>query len=154
MRTAQLLEEQQEKRERARDIARQRRAKEAGEDIRPFLVPRQRADGIQPFEDREMSAGAKAKQAKKALEERVKAKRPSLMERHDLLTAQDKARASTLRKVGGALRTVYGGGDGWLSAAMKDNVLDADEVEFLRLANPTATDFGEIGDYDEKDDAY
>lgn len=148
MRTAQLLEQQQEKREKARDIARQRRAREAGEELRPFLVPRQRAEP-QPFE-REVSASTKAKQARRAMQERVKAKRPSLMERHDLLTAQDKARASSLRKVGGALRTVYGGGDGWLAAAMKDNVLDADEVEFLRLANPTAADFGGTDD----DDAY
>jgi hypothetical protein len=157
VRTAQLLEEQQKKREKAKSIARQRRAKEAGEDLRPFLIPRQHNEAQQTaaFEqERELPARVKAKQAKAALEEKVKAKRPTLMERHDMLTAQDKARASTLRKVGGALRTAYGGGDGWLTAAMRDNVLDADEVEFLRLANPSAADNGPVGDYDDDDDEY
>jgi len=154
VRSAQLQLEQQAKREVARAEARARRSQEAGEELKPYLTTNRDRGHVQDnSEGREVGARTKARQSRIELEEKVKAKRPSLMQRHDLLTAKDRARASTLRKVGGALRTVYGGGDGWLAAAMQDDVLDAEEVEFLRLANPTATTTA-AGGYSDDDDEY
>jgi len=66
--------------------------------------------------------------------------------------ARDKARAAALRAMGSTLQEVYGGGSGnggggsagnntekWLQSALSDGLLDAEEVEYLKLTQPNLT---------------
>jgi len=82
----------------------------------------------------------------------VSSQRPSLMERMSAETARDKARAAALRAMGSTLQEVYGGdGKGvgvgsarnnkekWLQSALSDGLLDAEEVEYLKLTQPNST---------------
>ena len=99
-----------------------------------FVLPRSDTDGKEP------TFAEKLKQNKKAMEDRVRAKRPSLIERLQVMSARDRAKARSLRNMAGALREAYGNkgqnGNEWLELALKDDLLDPEEVEFLKLAPP------------------
>lgn len=100
---------------------------------------------------RPQSAHAKARAAREALREKVAAQQPSLMERLDVASARDRAKARALRALGQTLRAAYGGdggneavsgggasgggggGKGWVALALADDMLTPEEAEFLSM---------------------
>lgn len=80
------------------------------------------------------------REKKKAMEDRVRAKRPSLIERLQIMNARDRAKARSVRAMAGALRAAYtknqkpgDADDKWMDLALKDNLLDEEEVMLLKM---------------------
>lgn len=149
VRQRQALKDKAAARERKRAEMRRARLREAAEDLKPALdaFDREREPKVASFDDlkddtdgKEPTFAEKLKQNKKAMEDRVRAKRPSLIERLQVMSARDRAKARSLRNMAGALREAYGNkgqnGNEWLELALKDDLLDPEEVEFLKLAPP------------------
>lgn len=94
---------------------------------------------IRAGDEKEPTFAEKLKQSKKAMEDRVRAKRPSLIERLEVISARDRAKARSLKAMAGALREAYGensknkGSDDWLERARQDDLLDDEDFEFLKL---------------------
>lgn len=105
---------------------------------------------IRAGDNKEPTFAEKLKLSKKAMEDRVRAKRPSLIERLEVMSARDRAKSRSLKAVAGALREAYGknsqnkGSDDWLEHARKDDLLDDEDFEFLKL---TEQEGGMGGDY-------
>lgn len=161
VRERQLSLEKEAAREVARRAARDAKLREAANGLRPALraCDEARAKGARANEDArnggeaEPSLKTKVQQNRAALDAKVAARRPTLMERLSVTSARDKAKAAALRAVGSTLRDVYGGETGsaggqekWLAAALADGLLEADEAEYLKLTQPnlarTANDDG------------
>merc|ERR1712072_1373370 len=140
VREREALEEKQRAREKARQAARKKKWKEAGEALRPTLeeFDRQRRN---PVDDHErVSLKEKMRQNREKVEEKVRRTRPSLIDRLSVTSAKEKARIRVLHAVGDALKDVYsdekGGGnkDAWAQEALSHNLLSKHEVNYLKEA--------------------
>lgn len=167
------MDERRKAREEARQRQRKERLRKAGEELRPALdaFDRERGKlgtdepGVSESEEEKPSLGKIVRENRRRLEERVKTSRPTLMDRLQVVSAREKAKAKVLRLFSNTMRDVYndlddvykssddeeakddrgrrgrGRGkathnDSWLNEALRDGVLNKGEIEYIRSSNP------------------